>query len=61
MKFIRTLLATAAVSLVATAMVQAQEKVRISDLNWTGATAIAHVMKAVIERRKVFSSVTAIH
>ena len=31
------------------APVHAQEKITISDLNWTGAKAIAHVIKAVIE------------
>lgn len=41
------LTATAASLLSTTAM--AQEKVSISDLNWTGAKAIAHVIKAVIE------------
>jgi hypothetical protein len=34
---------------VAAAGASAQEKVVISDLNWTGAKAIAHVIKAVIE------------
>lgn len=34
---------------IAAAGAPAQEKVTISDLNWTGAKAIAHVIKAVIE------------
>lgn len=48
MNSIKTIAAAAiAGSLSTTAM--AQEKVAISDLNWTGAKAIAHVIKAVIE------------
>ena len=42
------LTAAVVVSFAATAA-QAQEKVTISDLNWTGAKAIGHVIKAVID------------
>ena len=45
---IKSILAGAALSLMATTAF-AQEKVAISDLNWTGAKAIAHVIKAIIE------------
>ena len=45
---LKALAAATAVVFLATA-VHAQEKVTISDLNWTGAKAIAHVIKAVIE------------
>lgn len=45
----KTLLGTAALSLVLAGGASAQQKVAISDLNWTGAKAIAHVIKAVIE------------
>lgn len=48
MKTLKTLAAGAAISVMATSAF-AQEKVAISDLNWTGAKAIAHVLKAVIE------------
>ncbi len=48
MKYLKVLAAAAATFCLVTAA-QAQEKVMISDLNWTGATAIAHVIKAVIE------------
>ena len=48
MKFAKPLLLAAAVSLAA-ASAHAQEKVTISDLSWTGAKAIAHIIKAVIE------------
>ncbi|MEM7072678.1 MAG: glycine betaine ABC transporter substrate-binding protein [Pseudomonadota bacterium] len=41
--------AGAALWLMIAGTAMAQEKVRISDLNWTGAKAIAHVIKAVIE------------
>ncbi len=47
MKLIRTLTAVSALAIGATGA-HAQEKVAISDLNWTGAKAIAHVIKAVI-------------
>lgn len=47
MKLFKTLTAVAALSLAATGA-SAQEKVAISDLNWTGAKAIAHVIRAVI-------------
>ncbi|MEL6931619.1 MAG: glycine betaine ABC transporter substrate-binding protein [Pseudomonadota bacterium] len=47
MKLMKTLVATTALC-VAAAGASAQEKVAISDLNWTGAKAIAHVIKAVI-------------
>ena len=43
------LAATAAAAFLPITGVHAQEKVTISDLNWTGAKAIAHVIKAVIE------------
>ncbi len=49
MTYGKTLLGTAALSLVLAGSASAQEKVAISDLNWTGAKAIAHVIKAVIE------------
>jgi len=45
---IKTLMAGAALSLMSTTAM-AQQTVAISDLNWTGAKAIAHVIKAVIE------------
>lgn len=48
MKLITTLTAAGALS-VAAVGASAQEKVAISDLNWTGAKAIAHVIKTVIE------------
>lgn len=48
MKLMTTLTAAGALS-VAAIGAQAQEKVAISDLNWTGAKAIAHVIKTVIE------------
>ena len=48
MKLITTLTAAGALSLAAVGA-SAQEKVAISDLNWTGAKAIAHVIKTVIE------------
>ena len=48
MKRAAALTAAVVVSFAATAA-QAQEKVTISDLNWTGAKAIGHVIKAVIE------------
>ena len=41
--------AAVAVSFLSSAGAHAQEKVAISDLNWTGAKAIGHVIKAVIE------------
>ena len=47
MKLMKTLTAVAALSIGATGA-SAQEKVAISDLNWTGAKAIAHVIQAVI-------------
>lgn len=47
MKLTTTLAAATALSLVGAAA-QAQEKVAIADLNWTGAKAIAHVIQAVI-------------
>ncbi|MEM6305158.1 MAG: glycine betaine ABC transporter substrate-binding protein [Pseudomonadota bacterium] len=49
MNLIKNLAASTALALVATTAVHAQQKVAISDLNWTGAKAIAHVIKAVIE------------
>ena len=51
MKLLKTLTLATAVSAVALATAHAQgpAKVAISDLNWTGAKAIAHVLKAVIE------------
>ncbi len=48
MKLMTTLTAAGALC-IAAASASAQEKVAISDLNWTGAKAIAHVIKAVIE------------
>lgn len=48
MKLMTTLTAAGALS-VAAVGASAQEKVAISDLNWTGAKAIAHVIKTVIE------------
>ena len=48
MKLITTLTAAGALSIAAVGA-SAQEKVAISDLNWTGAKAIAHVIKTVIE------------
>ena len=48
MRNVKALAAAVAVSFAATAA-QAQEKVTISDLSWTGAKAIGHVIKAVIE------------
>ena len=54
MKFARLLPKAGAASAAAAvfftaASAQAQEKVAISDLSWTGASAIAHVIKAVID------------
>lgn len=50
MKLIKTLAVTATLSLGLSASALASDaKVTISDLNWTGAKAIAHVIKAVIE------------
>lgn len=49
MKLIKTLSITTALTLAASTGAFAQAKVSISDLNWTGAKAIAHVIKAVIE------------
>ena len=49
MKPAKLLLAAAAAVSVATAPAYGQEKVTISDLSWTGAKAIGHVIKAVIE------------
>ena len=48
MKLMTTITAAGALC-VAAASVSAQEKVAISDLNWTGAKAIANVIKVVIE------------
>ncbi len=48
MKPMKVLMTGAAIAALSTAAT-AQEKVAISDLNWTGAKAIAHVIKAVIE------------
>ena len=48
MRYAKTLAAAIVVSSAATA-VHAQEMVRISDLSWTGAKAIGHVIKAVID------------
>lgn len=48
MKLMTTLTAAGALSIAAVGA-SAQEKVAISDLNWTGAKAIAHVIKTVIE------------
>ncbi|WP_299591989.1 glycine betaine ABC transporter substrate-binding protein [uncultured Tateyamaria sp.] len=48
MKLMTTLTAAGALSIAAVSA-SAQEKVAISDLNWTGAKAIAHVIKTVIE------------
>ena len=48
MKHITALAAAVAVSLGSLAA-NAQEKVSISDLSWTGAKAIGHVIKAVID------------
>ncbi|WP_299049125.1 glycine betaine ABC transporter substrate-binding protein [uncultured Tateyamaria sp.] len=48
MKLMTTLTAAGALSIAAMGA-SAQEKVAISDLNWTGAKAIAHVIKTVIE------------
>lgn len=47
MKYIKTMTAIAALAVGATSA-SAQERVAISDLNWTGAKAIAHVIQAVI-------------
>ena len=47
MKLMKTLTAVAALTVGATGA-SAQERVAISDLNWTGAKAIAHVIQAVI-------------
>lgn len=50
MKLIKTLtLAAALTASASTLSYAADAKVAISDLNWTGAKAIAHVLKAVIE------------
>lgn len=50
MKFTKTLTLAAALSISASTLsLAADAKVAISDLNWTGAKAIAHVLKAVIE------------
>lgn len=50
MKFLKTLTLSAAVSLAASSTAFAADaKVTISDLTWTGAKAIGHVIKAVIE------------
>jgi glycine betaine/proline transport system substrate-binding protein len=50
MKLIKTLtLAAALTASASTFSYAADAKVAISDLNWTGAKAIAHVLKAVIE------------
>ena len=43
-----TWLASAAALVLSTGAVNAQEKVAISDLSWTGAKAIGHVLAAVI-------------
>ena len=47
MKLMKTLTAVAALTVGATGA-SAQERVAISDLNWTGAKAIAHVIQAII-------------
>ncbi len=49
MKLVKSLTLAAALSLMASTSYAAGAKVAISDLNWTGAKAIAHVIKAVIE------------
>ncbi|MEL6297156.1 MAG: glycine betaine ABC transporter substrate-binding protein [Pseudomonadota bacterium] len=51
MKLAKTIAATALVAVASSGAAMAQEKVKISDLNWTGAKAIGHVIKAVIETR----------
>ncbi len=48
MKHLKSVAAAAALLLM-TASAQSQELVRISDLSWTGAKAIGHVIKAVID------------
>lgn len=48
MKLAKTLALASALMISASPMAFAQAKVAISDLNWTGAKAIAHVIKAVI-------------
>lgn len=49
MKLIKTLSITTALTLAVSTGAFAQAKVSISDLNWTGAKAIAHVIKVIIE------------
>ena len=47
----KTAVIAAALTAIASTGALAQAKVKISDLNWTGAKAIGHVIKAVIETR----------
>ncbi|MDJ0644324.1 MAG: glycine betaine ABC transporter substrate-binding protein [Erythrobacter sp.] len=47
----KTAVLAAAFAAIASTGALAQAKVKISDLNWTGAKAIGHVIKAVIETR----------
>lgn len=49
MKLIKTLAATTALAVAATAAAAQDAKVTIADLTWTGADAIGHVIQAIIE------------
>ena len=51
MKLLKSAVIAAALTAIASSGALAQAKVKISDLNWTGAKAIGHVIKAVIETR----------